>query len=79
MKHRPVEYYGKLPTASQGIVPLTTDRHLECVLSEFRYPNTHSEPINKPLVDEILDFPDIIYRNIDMEPLHVTGDNENKI
>ena len=53
--------------------------HLECVLWEFRQPNTHSEPINKPLVDEIMDFPDIIYRNNNyVENLHATGNNENK-
>ena len=77
-KHRPAEYYGKLPTTSQGIVPPTTDGHLECLLREFRQPNTHSEPINKPLVDEIMDFPDIIHRNNNyVENLHATGNNEN--
>ena len=40
---------------------------------------THSEPINKPLVDEIMDLSDIIYRNNNyVENLHATGNNENK-
>ena len=48
--------------------------HLECVLWEFRQPNTHSEPI----VDEIMDLPDIIYRNNNyVEIVHATGNNEN--
>ena len=55
------------------------DGHLECVLWEFRQPNIHSEPINKPLVDELVDFPDIIYRNTNyVENLLATGINENK-
>ena len=73
------EYYGKLPTTSQSIVPLTTGGHLECILWEFRQPNTHSEPIDNPLVDEIMNFLDIIYRNNNyVENLHATGNNENK-
>ena len=35
-KHRPAEYYGKLPTTSQDIVPITTGGDLECILWEFR-------------------------------------------
>ena len=78
--HWPAEYYVKLPITSQGIVPLTTDGHLKCILWEYRQPNTHSEPINKQFVDEIMDFPDIIYRNNNYaENLHATGNNENKI
>ena len=35
--------------------------------------------INKPLVDEIIDFPDIIYQNNNyVENLHATGNNVNK-
>ena len=76
---RSAEYYEKLPTVSQGIVPLTTGGYVECVLWEFRQPNTHSEPINKPLVDEIMDFPDIIYQNNNyVENLHATDNNKNK-
>ena len=53
--------------------------HPECVLWEFRQPNIHSEPINKPLVDEIMDFRDIIYRdNNYVDNFHATGNNENK-
>ena len=79
-KHRLAEYYGKLPTTSQNIVAFTTGGHVECVLWEFRQPNTHSEPINKPLVDEITDFTDFIYRhNNYVENLLVMGNNENKI
>ena len=53
--------------------------HLEFVLWEFRQPNTHSEPIKKRLVDEIMDFPDIIYRNNNYaENLRATDNNENK-
>ena len=41
--------------------------------------NTHSEPINKPLIDEIMDFLDIIHwNNNDLKNLHATGNNENK-
>ena len=69
------DYYGKLPTTSQGKVPLTTGGYLECVLWEFRQPHTHSGPI----VDEIMDFPGIIYRNNNyVENLRATGNNENK-
>ena len=78
-RHRPAEYEEKLPTTSQGIVPFTTGGHLECVLWEFRQPNTHSEPVNKPLVDEIMDFLDVIYRsNNYVENLYATGNNEKK-
>ena len=77
--HRSAEYYGKLATKSQDIVPLTTGGHLECVLWKFHQPNKHSEPINKPLVDEIMNIPDTIYRNNNnMENLHATGNNESK-
>ena len=49
------------------------------ILWEFRQPNTHSEPINKSLVDEIMNFPDIVYRkNKYVENLHATSNNENK-
>ena len=66
-------------TTSQGIVPLTMGGHLEYVLWEFRQPNTHSESINKRLVDEIMDLPGIIYRNSNyVENLHATCNNENK-
>ena len=52
--------------------------HLECVSWEFRQPNTHSELINEPLADEIMDFPDIIYWNNNyVESLHDTGNNDN--
>ena len=52
--------------------------HLQCVLWEFQQPNTHSEPI-EPLIDEIMDFRDIIYRsNNYVKNLHATGNNENK-
>ena len=55
-------------TTSQGIVRLTTGEHLQW---EFQQPNAHSEPINKPLADEITDVPDIIYRNNNyVERLH---------
>ena len=38
-----------------------------------------SEPIDEPLVDEIMDFPDNIYRNNNyVKNLHATGNNENK-
>ena len=78
-KHRPDKYYGELRTTSQGIVPLTTGGHLDYVLWEFRQSNPHSESINKPLVDEILNFPDINYRNNNyVENLHANGNNENK-
>ena len=78
-KHRPAEYYGELPIMSQGMVPITTGGHIECVLWESPQPNTHLKPINKPLVDEIMAFPDIIYRNNNyVENLHTTANNENK-
>ena len=78
-KHRHAEYYEKLPITPQGIVPITTGGHLESVLWEFRQPNMHSEPINKALADEIMDFRDIIYRNNNYaENLRATGNNENK-
>ena len=67
-----------LPNTTKNylLVPLTTGGHLECV---FRQQNTNSEPINKPLVDKIMDFSDIIYRNNNyVENLHATGNNENK-
>ena len=42
-------------------------------------PNTHSQPINKPLVNEIMGFSDIIYRNNNyLENLHTMGNNESK-
>ena len=66
-------------TTSQDIVSLTRGGHLECVWWEFRQPNKHSEPINKPLVDEIMDFPEIIYRNNNyVANLYATANNENK-
>ena len=38
-----------------------------------------SKSIKKPIVDEIMDFPDIIYRNNNyVENLDATGNNENK-
>ena len=48
-------------------------------IMEISATSTHSEPINKPLVDELMDFPDIIYRNYNyVENLHATSNNENK-
>ena len=48
-------------------------------LTSFGHPNTHFQPISKPIVDEILDFRDIIYRNNNyVENLHATSNNENK-
>ena len=42
--------------------------------------NTHSEPINKPLVDEIMDFLDIIYQdNNYVKNLHATAITRIKI
>ena len=74
------ETFGKLPTTSRGKIPFTTGEYLECKLWKFRQPNTHSEPINKPLVNEIMDFPDIINRNNNyVENLHSMSNNENKI
>ena len=76
-QHQPAEYYGKLPTTSRGIDLLTRGEHLECILWKFRQAGTFSEPINKPLVDEIMDFTDIVYRNYNyVENVHVTGNNE---
>ena len=40
--------------------------------------NTHSESINKLLLDEIMNFPDICRNNNYLENLHATGNNENK-
>ena len=77
-KQRLAEYYWNY-LLCHSAVPLTMDRHLECVSWEFRQPNTNFEPINEPLVDEIMDFVDIIYRNNNyVENLHATGNNENK-
>ena len=74
------ETFGKLPATSCGKIPFTTGGYVECTFWKFRQPNTHSEPINKPFVDEIMNFPEIIYRNDNyMEILRSTGNNENKI
>ena len=61
-------------SAYNGGIPI-----IECLLWEFRQRNTHSETINKLLIDEIMDFSDIIYRNNNyLENLYATGNNENK-